>query len=91
MKALRRDKASLVASPTNALTPALTVLISLAVYQTLPSVYGAAGIVLAAVSSSHMVYGDEKSGEVDAEEQAASANEISDASVGRSEADKPTV
>jgi hypothetical protein len=38
-----------------------------------------------------MVYGDEKRGEVEAEEQAAIANGTSDASVGRSEADKPTV
>jgi hypothetical protein len=40
----------------------LTVLISLAVYQTLPSVYGAVGIVLAIVGSTLMVYGDEKRG-----------------------------
>jgi drug/metabolite transporter (DMT)-like permease len=89
--ALSRGKASIVAPTTNALAPVLTVLISLAVYQTLPSVYGAAGIVLAIVGSTLMVYGDEKRGEVDAEEQAAIANETSDASPGRSEADKPTV
>jgi drug/metabolite transporter (DMT)-like permease len=89
--ALSRGKASIVAPTTNALAPVLTVLISLAVYQTLPSVYGALGIVLAIVGSTLMVYGDEKRGEVDAEEQAAIANETSDASPGRSEADKPTV
>jgi hypothetical protein len=38
-----------------------------------------------------MVYGDEKRGEVSADEQAAIANETSDASSCRSEADKPTV
>ena len=38
-----------------------------------------------------MVYGDEKRGEVDAEEQAAIATESSDAATGRSEADRPTV
>ena len=53
----------------------LTVLISLAVYQTLPSIYGAVGIVLAIVG----------------EEQAAIANETSDAATGKSEADRPTV
>ena len=58
----------------------LTVLISLAVYQRLPSVYGAAGIVLPIVGSTLMVYGDEKRGEVDAEEQAAIANQTSGAS-----------
>jgi drug/metabolite transporter (DMT)-like permease len=72
--ALSRGKASIVAPTTNALAPVLTVLISLAVYQTLPSVYGAVGIVLAIVGSTLMVYGDEKRGEVDAEEQAAVAS-----------------
>jgi drug/metabolite transporter (DMT)-like permease len=72
--ALSRGKASIVAPTTNALAPVLTVLISLAVYQTLPSVYGAVGIVLAIVGSTVMVYGDEKRGEVDAEEQAAVAS-----------------
>jgi drug/metabolite transporter (DMT)-like permease len=89
--ALSRGKASIVAPTTNALAPVLTVLISLAVYQTLPSVYGAVGIVLAIVGSTLMVYGDEKRGEVDAEEQAAIANETSDAATGKSEADRPTV
>ena len=89
--ALSRGKASIVAPTTNALAPVLTVLISLAVYQTLPSVYGALGIVLAIVGSTLMVYGDEKRGEVDAEEQAAIANEASGASTERSEADRPTV
>lgn len=89
--ALSRGKASIVAPTTNALAPVLTVVISLAVYQTLPSIYGAVGIVLAIVGSTLMVYGDEKRGEVSADEQAAIANETSDASSGRSEADEPTV
>jgi drug/metabolite transporter (DMT)-like permease len=89
--ALSRGKASIVAPTTNALAPVLTVLISLAVYQTLPSIYGTVGIVLAIVGSTLMVYGDEKRGEVDAEEQAAIANKTSDASPDRSEADKPSV
>jgi hypothetical protein len=62
-----------------------------AVYQTLPSVYSAAGIVLAIVGSTLMVYGDEKRGEVEAEEQAAIANQTSDDSLHRSKADKPAV
>ena len=47
-------------------------------------------IMLAIVGSTLMVYGDEKRGEVDAEEQAAIADETSDAS-GRSEVNRPTV
>jgi hypothetical protein len=46
--------------------------------------------VLAIVGSTLMVYGDEKRGEVDAEEQATIADETSDAS-GRSEVNRPTV
>jgi drug/metabolite transporter (DMT)-like permease len=88
--ALSRGKASIVAPTTNALAPVLTVLISLAVYQTLPTIYGALGIVLAIVGSTLMVYGDEKRGEVDAEEQAAIADETADAS-SSSEVNKPTV
>jgi hypothetical protein len=63
-----------------------TVLISLAVHQTLPSVYGAVGIVLAIGGSTLMVSGDGKRGEVGAEEQTAIANEPSNASSSRSEA-----
>ena len=88
--ALSRGKASIVAPTTNALAPVLTVLISLAVYQTLPTIYGALGIVLAIIGSTLMVYGDEKRGEVDAQEQATIADETSDAS-GRSELKRPTV
>lgn len=89
--ALSRGKASIVAPTTNALAPVLTVVISLAVYQTLPSVFGALGIVLAIVGSTLMVYGDEKRGEVSASEQAAVVDEASDAPSERSEANKPTV
>jgi drug/metabolite transporter (DMT)-like permease len=89
--ALSRGKASIVAPTTNALAPVLTVLISLAVYQTLPTVYGTLGIVLAIVGSTLMVYGDEKRGEVSAEEQAEIANESPEVSSSRSEADRPTV
>jgi drug/metabolite transporter (DMT)-like permease len=89
--ALSRGKASIVAPTTNALAPVLTVLISLAVYQTLPTIYGTLGIVLAIVGSTLMVYGDEKRGEVDAAEQAAIAEETSDAAGSSSEVNRPTV
>ena len=68
--ALSRGKASIVAPTTNALAPVLTIVVSLAIYQTLPSVFGAIGIALALAGSTLMVYGDEKRGEVTAEEQA---------------------
>jgi drug/metabolite transporter (DMT)-like permease len=61
--ALSRGKASIVAPTTNALAPALTIVVSLIAYQTLPSPYGAIGIVLALVGSTLMVYSDEKRGE----------------------------
>jgi drug/metabolite transporter (DMT)-like permease len=61
--ALSRGKASIVAPTTNALAPALTIIVSLIAYQTLPSPYGAVGIVLALVGSTLMVYSDEKRGE----------------------------
>jgi drug/metabolite transporter (DMT)-like permease len=61
--ALSRGKASIVAPTTNALAPALTIVVSLVAYQTLPTPYGAAGIVLALVGSTLMVYSDEKRGE----------------------------
>lgn len=73
--ALSRGKASIVAPTTNALAPVLTVVVSLAIYQTLPSVYGAIGIVLAIAGSTLMVYGDEKRGEVTAVEQRYTNNE----------------
>ena len=61
--ALSRGKASIVAPSTNALAPALTIIVSLIAYQTLPSPYGTAGIVLALAGSTLMVYSDEKRGE----------------------------
>ncbi|PPS90136.1 DMT family transporter [Streptomyces sp. MH60] len=61
--AFSRGKATVVAPVTNALAPVLTIVLSLAVYQTLPSVWGALGIVLALAGSTLMVYSDEKSGE----------------------------
>lgn len=61
--AFSRGKASIVAPTTNALAPALTIVVSLIAYQTLPSPYGAIGIVLALVGSTLMVYADEKRGE----------------------------
>jgi drug/metabolite transporter (DMT)-like permease len=61
--ALSRGKATIVAPVTNALAPVLTIVLSLAVYQTLPSVYGFIGIVLAIGGSTLMVYADESGGE----------------------------
>lgn len=64
--ALSRGKATIVAPTTNALAPALTIVVSLAAYHTLPTPYGAAGIVLALVGSTLMVYSDEKRGDTTA-------------------------
>jgi drug/metabolite transporter (DMT)-like permease len=61
--ALSRGKATIVAPTTNALAPALTIVVSLIAYQTLPTPYGAVGIVLALLGSTLMVYSDEKRGE----------------------------
>jgi drug/metabolite transporter (DMT)-like permease len=61
--ALSRGKATIVAPTTNALAPALTIVVSLIAYQTLPTPYGAIGIVLALIGSTLMVYSDEKRGE----------------------------
>jgi drug/metabolite transporter (DMT)-like permease len=60
--ALSRGKATIVAPTANALAPALTIVVSLIAYQTLPSPYGAVGIVLALIGSTLMVYSDEKRG-----------------------------
>jgi drug/metabolite transporter (DMT)-like permease len=57
--ALSRGKASIVAPVTNALAPVLTIVLSLAVYQTLPTIYSFAGIILAIGGSTLMVYADE--------------------------------
>jgi drug/metabolite transporter (DMT)-like permease len=61
--ALSRGKATIVAPVTNALAPVLTIVLSLAVYQTLPSVYGFIGIILAIGGSTLMVYADESEAE----------------------------
>lgn len=61
--AFSRGKATVVAPVTNALAPVLTIVLSLAVYRTLPSVWAGIGIVLALAGSTLMVYSDEKSGE----------------------------
>jgi uncharacterized membrane protein len=53
--ALSRGKATIVAP----VTPVLTIVLSLIVYQTLPTVYGFIGIVLAIGGSTLMVYADE--------------------------------
>ena len=57
--ALSRGKATIVAPVTNALAPVLTIVLSLAVYQTLPTIFGFAGIILAIGGSTLMVYADE--------------------------------
>jgi hypothetical protein len=62
--AMSRGKASVVAPVTNALAPVLTIVLSLLVYRTLPSGFQTAGIVLALLGSSAMVYSTEKQGEV---------------------------
>ncbi|MEE6165064.1 MULTISPECIES: DMT family transporter [unclassified Mycolicibacterium] len=69
--ALSRGKASIVAPTTNALAPALTIVVSLVAYHTLPTPYGAVGIVLALLGSTLMVYSDEKRGEAPATTAAA--------------------
>jgi len=61
--AMSRGKASVVAPVTNALAPVLTIVLSLIVYRTLPSGFQTAGIVLALLGSSAMVYTTEKQGE----------------------------
>ncbi|WP_285038017.1 DMT family transporter [Plantibacter sp. lyk4-40-MEA-4] len=61
--ALSRGKAAVVAPTTNALAPVLTILVSLVVYQTLPSIFGTIAIVLALIGSTLMVYSDERRGE----------------------------
>jgi drug/metabolite transporter (DMT)-like permease len=61
--AMSRGKATIVAPVTNALAPVLTIVLSLIVFQTLPTGFQVAGIVLALVGSSLMVYSTEKSGD----------------------------
>ncbi|NIZ91265.1 DMT family transporter [Kineococcus rubinsiae] len=61
--AMSRGRASVVAPVTNAMAPVLTIVLSLIVYRTLPSGFQTAGILLALVGSSVMVYTSEKRGE----------------------------
>lgn len=58
--ALSRGKAIIVAPCTNALAPVLTAIISLLLYQTLPTAYALIGIILAITGSTIMVYSEEK-------------------------------
>ncbi|MFD7933604.1 DMT family transporter [Streptomyces sp. NPDC059755] len=62
--ALSRGKASVVAPVTNALAPVLTIVLSLVVYQTLPTLWATIGIVLALGGSTLMVYADETREEI---------------------------
>lgn len=61
--ALSRGKAAVVAPVTNALAPVLTILLSLLIFQALPTPFAAVGIALAIIGSTLMVYSDEKRGE----------------------------
>lgn len=63
--ALSRGKAAIVSPVANALAPVVTIILSLVAYQTLPSLYGGIGIVLALVGSTLIVYGDETKSEGD--------------------------
>lgn len=58
--AMSRGKATIVAPSTNALYPVLTAILSLVIYQTLPSIYSVIGIVLAIGGSALMIYSDER-------------------------------
>ena len=85
--ALSRGKASIVAPTTNVLAPVLTIILSLILFQTLPTLYSAIGIVLALAGSTLIVYGDEKRGEV--EEPAEGQSEATeDAQSGASQRDR---
>jgi drug/metabolite transporter (DMT)-like permease len=63
--AMSRGKASIVAPVTNALAPVLTIVLSLIVFGASPTGFQVAGIVLALVGSTLMVYRSEKSGEAE--------------------------
>lgn len=58
--ALSRGKATIVAPVTNALAPVLTIILSLIVYETVPTVFAVIGILLAIGGSTLMVYAEEK-------------------------------
>lgn len=63
--ALSRGRAAVVSPTTNALAPVLTIVVSLIIFQALPSPFAAAGMVLALLGSTLIVYSDEKRGEQD--------------------------
>ncbi|MCS7480499.1 DMT family transporter [Umezawaea endophytica] len=63
--AMSRGKASIVAPVTNALAPVLTIVLSLVVFGASPTGFQLAGIVLALVGSTLMVYRSEKSAEAE--------------------------
>jgi drug/metabolite transporter (DMT)-like permease len=90
--ALSRGKASIVAPTTNVLAPVLTIILSLILFQTLPTLFSAIGIILALAGSTLIIYGDEKRGEVTDEGQDESIEEARDDSTEkeREEATKPT-
>lgn len=58
--AMSRGKAVIVAPCANALAPILTIVLSLVLYRTLPSVYSSLGIVLALGGSTLMIYTDSR-------------------------------
>ena len=69
--ALSRGKAAIVAPVTNAMAPVLTIVLSLIVFQSLPTVFSSIGIVLAIGGSTLMVYSDEAGAEQTEPERAA--------------------
>ncbi|WP_205622984.1 DMT family transporter [Sciscionella marina] len=58
--AMSRGRATIVAPSTNALYPVFTAIVSLAIYQKVPSIYSVIGIVLAIGGSALMIYSDER-------------------------------
>ncbi|WP_104190745.1 DMT family transporter [Cryobacterium sp. Y82] len=76
--ALSRGKASIVAPTTNALAPVLTIVVSLIVYQTLPTIFGTIAIILALLGSTLMVYSDERRGEASLKNMNSDANKTSE-------------
>ncbi|MBO3100975.1 DMT family transporter [Cellulomonas fengjieae] len=84
--AFSRGKASIVAPVTNALAPVLTIILSLIIYRTLPSMFQTIGIVLALAGSTVMVYADEKRGEELAAGAVTDGDKAAQPADGRSEA-----
>ncbi|WP_156365035.1 DMT family transporter [Sciscionella sediminilitoris] len=58
--AMSRGRATIVAPSTNALYPVFTAIVSLVIYQKVPSIYSVIGIVLAIGGSALMIYSDER-------------------------------